>query len=41
MKHLFDGYGMLVKMDISGGRVHVQQRCLSFMSTMQCLLRAP
>ena len=27
MKHLFDGYGMLVKLRISGGRVHVQQRC--------------
>ena len=27
MKHLFDGYAMLVKVHFEGGRASVQQRC--------------
>ena len=33
MKHLFDGYGMLVKFSFESGKVTTQQRCGSCLQT--------
>ena len=38
MRHLFDGYGMLVKLHIDNGKVHVQQRCAQSSSPCPILL---
>ena len=37
MKHLFDGYGMIVKFSFKDGNVTTQQRCCVYVSLLHIL----